>query len=939
MRDNITLRVSSFNCKNVKTSALELAELCAASDIILLQETWLLDNEYQYLQELCPDFYSRSLSAMDTSVGVLFGRPHGGIAILWRKSIGSKCKIVNYDDTRILGINVNVNGNDMLFVNVYLPCDSPENGNEFISYLTILDNIVENHCSPYVYFIGDFNANLLKNAEGQIHTQFGQELLSFCEDEGYIVSDMLLLQPNSYSFVSLAHGTVSWLDHVITTTSAHEFIDCIRIDTNFVSSDHCPLFVTLDVKYSADSQENYVRSGKSVDWSQVTPQQKLDYKSQSEFYLSNIKIPGSVHCKDGNCSSKAHKAHIENFYHDIINALKRASSCLCNKKEKQSFRPVPGWNDYVRESHDQAREAFLWWQTNNKPRTGPIFDLMKTSRANFKCSLRLCKSIESRAQADALARKFLCKDSTTFWKEIKRINRTKTSLANSVNNVSGDENIAAMWKRHYSNILNCNNDLSKKDYVLKHLKNVGENYYFNVEDVRQSIKSLKLGKSAGLDALFAEHLVCAADRLIVLLSTLFTMMLQHSFIPSDLMNTVIVPILKDKKGSISDKENYRPIAVTSVVSKVVEAIILKRSGDKLDTAHNQFGFKPSHGTEMCVFALKQVIEYYKTNNSPVYVCYLDASKAFDRINHWTLFAKLIDRKVNISVIRFLLFWYEHQMFCIRWGRTLSDYFTASNGVRQGGVMSPILFNVYMDDLSTWLNNSDIGCIMNDKPINHLMYADDTCILAPSATALQKLLSICFMYARDNSILFNAKKTKCMCFKPGKKSKLYIPQVTLNKEPLKWVSDCKYLGVSIEDSGKDNLDIKRHVRSMYTRGNLLINRFKHCTDDVKTRLFQSYCSSLYGGMLWCKYTKANYKKAKVAYNDIYRGLFNVERGVSMSMIYMFSGIDAFDVIVRKYVFSFQVRLFRSSNIIISTIVTSEFFPTSKLAQEWNKKLFM
>ena len=87
---------------------------------------------------------------------------------------------------------------------------------------------------------------------------------------------------------------------------------------------------------------------------------------------------------------------------------------------------------------------------------------MKTSRANFKCSLRMCKSIESRAQADALARKFLCKDSMSFWKEIKRINSTKTLLPNSVNDISGDENIAAMWKRHYSNILNCNSDLSKQ---------------------------------------------------------------------------------------------------------------------------------------------------------------------------------------------------------------------------------------------------------------------------------------------------------------------------------------------------------------------------------------------------------------------------------------------------------------------------------------------
>ena len=129
---------------------------------------------------------------------------------------------------------------------------------------------------------------------------------------------------------------------------------------------------------------------------------------------------------------------------------------------------------------------------------------------------------------------------------------------------------------------------------------------------------------------------------------------------------------------------------------MVEAIILKRSGDKLDTAHNQFGFKPSHGTEMSVFALKQVIEYYKNNNSPVYVCYLDASKAFDRINHWALFAELLDRKVSNSVIRFLLFWYEHQRFCMWWGRMLSDYFIVSNGVQLGGIMFPILFNVYMD---------------------------------------------------------------------------------------------------------------------------------------------------------------------------------------------------------------------------------------------------
>ena len=98
---------------------------------------------------------------------------------------------------------------------------------------------------------------------------------------------------------------------------------------------------------------------------------------------------------------------------------------------------------------------------------------------------------------------------------------------------------------------------------------------------------------------------------------------------------------------IVDKDNYLPIAVTSVASKKLKLLLLSRMEKHLYTECNQFGFKTKHGTDMCVFTLKQVIEYYMLQGSPVYVCFLDASKAFDRINHWTLFSKLIDRNVNL----------------------------------------------------------------------------------------------------------------------------------------------------------------------------------------------------------------------------------------------------------------------------------------------------
>ena len=110
-------------------------------------------------------------------------------------------------------------------------------------------------------------------------------------------------------------------------------------------------------------------------------------------------------------------------------------------------------------------------------------------------------------------------------------------------------------------------------------------------------------------------------------------------------------------------------------------------------------YKKQHSTDMCIFTLKSVIKYYTRQNTPVFSCFLDASKAFDRVNHWKLFRKLITRKVPLMIVRMLIFWYSKQKMCIKWGQATSDYFTISNGVRQGGILSPRLFAVYVVDLS------------------------------------------------------------------------------------------------------------------------------------------------------------------------------------------------------------------------------------------------
>ena len=120
---------------------------------------------------------------------------------------------------------------------------------------------------------------------------------------------------------------------------------------------------------------------------------------------------------------------------------------------------------------------------------------------------------------------------------------------------------------------------------------------------------------------------------------------------------------------------------------------------QLITSDNQSGFKREHGSDLCIFTVKSVIKYYNLHNSPLYTCLLDASKAYDRVNHWTLFRKLLNRSIHILIVRMLMYWYTKEELCIRWGAEMSSYFTISNGVRQVGIFSPSLFAVYMDDLS------------------------------------------------------------------------------------------------------------------------------------------------------------------------------------------------------------------------------------------------
>ena len=157
----------------------------------------------------------------------------------------------------------------------------------------------------------------------------------------------------------------------------------------------------------------------------------------------------------------------------------------------------------------------------------------------------------------------------------------------------------------------------------------------------------------------------------------------------------------------------------------------------------------------------------------------------------------------------------------------------------GWCLVPLLFNVYVDELSDCLNKSGIGGSMNGTIINHMLYADDICIISLSSAGLQQLLNICSGYSELHDLTFNANKSMCMYFSTSMDKHCGCPVIYLGNSICEFVKEVKYLGVMIHSSMKTTIDVARQTRKFYLQANLLLCNFRHCSDQVKCVLFQTY----------------------------------------------------------------------------------------------------
>ena len=344
-----------------------------------------------------------------------------------------------------------------------------------------------------------------------------------------------------------------------------------------------------------------------------------------------------------------------------------------------------------------------------------------------------------------------------LWTELKKINKVNRKTANSVDGYVSDKDIAEVFANKYrQTFTSAKSDDLELEKTLELINNrlhseTLPDHSVCVGDVIKAIQRLKFNKGDGMKGTVSDLFIHATHRFYVIFNALLNSMLIHGHSPDEFISSVLVSIPKDTRGNLLTSDNYRGIALCSALSKVVDYFILGKYSDDLQSSNLQFAYKKDHSTTMCTAVLKEVVSHYNSNGSNVFACSLDATKAFDRVNYVKLFNLLLERNLPGVIIRLLFDSYSRQFVHTRWNSALSDPIPMENGVKQGGVLSPILFCIYFDELLKRIERTGIGCHIGHHFYGGLGYADDVVLLSPTVRGLQLLINTCEKFATEHNV--------------------------------------------------------------------------------------------------------------------------------------------------------------------------------------------
>jgi len=930
------LRFLSLNCHGLSVDVTNyLSSIAVNYDFILLQETWLSDFNCHRANLISNDFEIFHSSAMEEKLrsGILSGRPFGGTAILSRKKFAGRVSLVNTFNPRITAICLHFTGHpDMLICSVYMPYNdrSAHQLGEYESTIGSLQAVINSHLGCSVLIGGDWNLDKSGTYPAE---PLVQQLCS--------VNNLCWLDPMSntvdFTYHSDVNGHFSLIDHFLCSNFLVNNSQAVNIlvDGNN-TSDHYAVVTDIPVYDHCQENSNYCKPFYKLRWDRAD---LLQYQSLCSNMLSQMQLPiDAILCSEVNCS--VHSTDLENYYNGIIECLYvSAQSCIPQVKggiEKH------WWSSDLEDLKQQSIEITNVWHQHGCPRSGAINNNRIKIKMRYKCAIKEAIVAADEEFNDSLAKHFCKKDVKSFWKSWrKRFCSKNLKTTSRLNNRTGDDNILDEFSTYFSKVSQNNTlgaDEKYKKIVFNYLesnissKDCANSTPITFGIVQDIIDSLKPNKAAGHDGIVNEHIVNGGPNLTIHLCLLFTAMIRHSFVPTSFRFGIIQPIPKSKHGDLSKIDMYRGITLSPVISKLFESVMLSVYRKDLKSDYLQFGFKRDSSCSHALFSLSESVRYYNKRGSKVYCAFLDASKAFDKVLTYGLITKLIKRSVPLAFIRILVSWYSSLHCAVTWNSVVGVPFQIFCGVRQGGILSPLLFAVYVDDLIDELRKCGCGLYIGSVFTGALLYADDIALLACSCLGLQKLINVCTDYGLQWDICFNPTKSQIICFggRHPERELIYIGDKTIT-----WSERVKYLGCYFK-CNTGEVDPSCPVGKFYGSFNNIINVLGSKRDEMLTvHLVKTYClpSLLYGCETWYLNT-SDARSVDVAWNNAFRKIFNGFWRDSVKPIQFYCQCLPVTMLIALRKIQFWRKMYYHDSIVLNILANECYHSVMAVAARYN-----
>ena len=390
------------------------------------------------------------------------------------------------------------------------------------------------------------------------------------------------------------------------------------------------------------------------------------------------------------------------------------------------------------------------------------------------------------------------KNSKIFWRLLDKLDQKQGA------DVFKESISSNRWIAHFKGVLHNPNIASS---LPKNTTREGPlDYSISNEEIELGAYILRQGKSPGHDCISNEMISCLLKVNSEVIKKLFNAILQNHTTIHKWHISLITTI--HKKGPKVNPDNYRGISLMSCFAKYFLAILnqrlLKFVTEKKILSKSQLGFIPGNRTSDALLILHNLIDHYcHKNKKYIFGCFVDFHKAFDSIPRYNLFEKLLKHNISGKFYNCLVNLYTDDQVCIKLGNNITNTFPVNQGVKQGCILSPLLFNIFMSDLQESLekeNNKPIEIAPNES-CSCLIWADDLLLLSQSENGLQNMLNTLNNFSQTNGLNVNMDKTSIMIF--NKTGRHIRKTFHLGGIKVDTTREYKYLGFKITPSGEIN----------------------------------------------------------------------------------------------------------------------------------------